>query len=446
MSTAGAAHSSNLWSVHEPATGQDLLPAPVVVSRTGAADPAPGTAPVAAESWSDHRDRRGPRPRGGLWLVDAATAEGLRGCGGGFFPAALKWRSALSRPGRVTVVANAAESETLSAKDATLLRLRPHLVLDGLATLSETLEATSAVLWMHDSDRATRRAVGEALRDRQRAGLDELPVAVRAVGGGYLSGESSAIKQALDGGPLLPRFRTAEPPGDRAVVVHNVETLARLSSLGTSAASAAAREGRQGRSWESTPPSTRLLTVLTPHDRRVVEVPGGTRLGELVTWVTGRQPPGGAAVLLGGFGGTWRRWSEVAGVRVDEHGARDRGASLGPGIVAPLWAEACGVSVTAAIAGYLARASARQCGPCLFGLPAVAEAMGRLRDGTARRAELTRLRGDLAAVAGRGACHHPDGAVRLVRSALEVFGDDVEAHAAGEPCGRPGSTIPVPEG
>ena len=47
-------------------------------------------------------------------------------------------------------------------------------------------------------------------------------------------------------------------------------------------------------------------------------------------------------------------------------------------------------------------------------------------------------------MAGRGACHHPDGAVRLVRSALAVFGEDVAAHAAGRPCGRPGDTIPVP--
>ena len=102
------------------------------------------------------------------------------------------------------------------------------------------------------------------------------------------------------------------------------------------------------------------------------------------------------------------------------------------------------MAVTAAIVGYLARASARQCGPCLFGLPALAEGLARLRDGSARRRELARLGEDLVAVAGRGACHHPDGAVRLVRSALAVFGEDVAAHAAGRPCGRPGDTIPVP--
>jgi NADH:ubiquinone oxidoreductase subunit F (NADH-binding) len=42
-----------------------------------------------------------------------------------------------------------------------------------------------------------------------------------------------------------------------------------------------------------------------------------------------------------------------------------------------------------------------------------------------RLAALSRL------VAGRGACHHPDGTVRLVASTLRVFADDVSAHLAG---------------
>jgi uncharacterized protein YhfF len=35
---------------------------------------------------------------------------------------------------------------------------------------------------------------------------------------------------------------------------------------------------------------------------------------------------------------------------------------------------------------------------------------------------------------GRGACRHPDGVVRMVRSALSVFANDIERHANGEVC------------
>ncbi|WP_431247885.1 hypothetical protein [Leifsonia xyli] len=40
-------------------------------------------------------------------------------------------------------------------------------------------------------------------------------------------------------------------------------------------------------------------------------------------------------------------------------------------------------------------------------------------------------------VVGRGACHHPDGTVRLIRSALQTFGRDVHAHADGRCTRRP---------
>jgi NADH:ubiquinone oxidoreductase subunit F (NADH-binding) len=149
-------------------------------------------------------------------------------------------------------------------------------------------------------------------------------------------------------------------------------------------------------------------------------------------------------VLLGGYGGTWARWEDVAGLSVDEAAVRRHGLTLGAGIVAPLADGSCGVAITAAIAGYLARVSAGQCGPCLFGLPALAGRLDRLARGRARRSELARLGTDLDAVDGRGACHHPDGAVRLVRSALAVFGDDYAAHARGRPCGGSAAYIPLP--
>jgi NADH:ubiquinone oxidoreductase subunit F (NADH-binding) len=93
--------------------------------------------------------------------------------------------------------------------------------------------------------------------------------------------------------------------------------------------------------------------------------------------------------------------------------------------------QRCGLAATADIVARLAEASAGQCGPCLFGLPAMASrfadlATGRLAAQAA--AEAVRL---AEVVDGRGACHHPDGAARLVRSALRVFARDVHAHAEG---------------
>jgi NADH:ubiquinone oxidoreductase subunit F (NADH-binding) len=312
-------------------------------------------------------------------------------------------------------------------------------VLDGLATLAETLHASAPVLWIHDDDPVTSQALLEAVRERQRIGLDEPPVTVRAVAPAYLSGESSAIKQALAGGPVLPGFQRAGGSASVAgpVVVHNVETLAQLSRLPNRRGPAAPTDQAVVETS-----AVRLLTILTPQDRRVIGVPVDARLDEAVLLATGTRVPPAATVLLGGFGGLWARWSDVAGSAVDESVLRANGYTLGPGIVAPLWEPSCGVAVTAAITDYLVAASAGQCGPCLFGLRALADSLERLRTGRVRRGELRRLHDDLTAVAGRGACHHPDGAVRLVSSALEVFADDVAAHVHGAPC--PASHLPIP--
>jgi NADH:ubiquinone oxidoreductase subunit F (NADH-binding) len=110
------------------------------------------------------------------------------------------------------------------------------------------------------------------------------------------------------------------------------------------------------------------------------------------------------------------------------------GATAGVGIVIVLGQSACGLMESARIAHYLAGQSAGQCGPCVYGLPAIADDLTRLARGQADPGLLSRLDRRLREVDGRGACRHPDGAVTLVRSALHVFAPDVSAHVAGARC------------
>jgi NADH:ubiquinone oxidoreductase subunit F (NADH-binding) len=439
--------------------GAGLLLESVRVARAGAADRVDRRDGRATERWADHLQRWGARPRGELWLLDALEESGLTGYGGGHFPVARKWRGVLGTSSDITVVANGSESESLSGKDATLLRQRPHLVLDGLRCAMETVGAREGVVWLHESDRYTRRVVEDAIHERAREGRNEGEARdlgemremreVRVVAGPntYLAGESSAIVRGLAGGPVLPTFR-----GDRGrrrrsdepvTLVHNIETLARVALV---ARECAFSDGRNRLECFAPGPDTTLLTVLAADHRHVLEVPRRAALREAVArtaWADAAEP---TYVLLAGFGGMWARWTDVRDVEVNEPQMRRQGRTLGAGIVAPLPGDACGVSETAAIVRYLAASSARQCGPCMFGLPALAHSLELLRTGSAGRGELRRIVDDLAAVAGRGACHHPDGATRLVASALETFDEDLARHAKGRPCDNAGHPlIPVPE-
>lgn len=411
--------------------GPALLLRAVQLDRSGPADPWNA---VATERLADLMDRVGPRPRGTAELIGVLEREGLTGHGGAHVPTWMKWRAALRAGGPLTVVANGAESEPLSAKDATLLQQRPHLVLDGLALAAEALGARRAVVWLHGADEVTRAAVQAAINERRAARTAEPLLEVVAGPTHYLAGESSAITQALNGGPALPtaRRRGTDAAADSPrTLVQNVETLARLALI--------------ARGYP--PTATMLLTVLTPVGREVLEAPRGTPFTdvlELTGWLRGRPPK---AVLLGGFGGMWVHWRDVERLTFDEAELRAVGLTAGAGVVAPLPAGSCGLAETAAMAEYLASMSARQCGPCLFGLPALAEGVRLLAAGTATRRERIQVRADLRAVAGRGACHHPDGATRLITSALAVFEHDLDQHARGRVC--PGSgeiTLPVPRG
>ena len=77
---------------------------------------------------------------------------------------------------------------------------------------------------------------------------------------------------------------------------------------------------------------------------------------------------------------------------------------------------------------YLAPESSAQCGPCFFGLRALADACTRIADHGSDPEVLRRLERWSAEVRGRGACKHPDGAVMFLSSAMQVFADEFASH------------------
>ena len=370
-------------------------------------------------------------------LVAELDAVALAGRGGAHFAVARKWRSMAAREGGV-VVANGAEGEPASAKDAALLQHRPHLVLDGLACAAAAVGADRTVLWLHEGASATRDAVTRAMTERRSAGIRG-PVVELATGpDSYLTGESSAVVRALSGGPALPAFRrvpaTVSGIGGRPTLVHNVETLARVALV--------ARGGRTGYH------DTTLVTVVAEGHRTVLEVDPSTTVEQAVAAAVATASDGDPrttvgrtgsatapqAVLLGGYGGTWLPWSQAARLPLQHQALKEAGAGLGAGIVVPLPADACGLVETAGVLDYLAGSSARQCGPCLFGVRAIADQLLELAQGDGGRGNLRRLRRFAAEVEGRGGCHHPDGAVRLLLTAMTTFEADLSAHARHGRC------------
>jgi NADH:ubiquinone oxidoreductase subunit F (NADH-binding) len=372
-------------------------------------------------------------------LRDTVRASGLLGRGGAGFPTATKLDLAAASPGTPIVVVNASEGEPASRKDHTLLELRPHLILDGAHVAAAAVGADEIVVYSHHANAALLRALGE----RRDAGRANVPVRVINAPNRYVAGETSAVVSYLSGTGALPR-RGAQPAAKvgiagRPTVVNNAETFAHLALI--------ARFGPAWFSQVGTPqaPGSTLITlagsVAVPG--LVVEIVGPVTIGHVLESMGGLDAVP-RAVLLGGYGGTWITGEAAWHTLLERHHLSALGLSLGCGLVAVLDDDACGLVETARLLRWLAGQSSGQCGPCVFGLPALAELVDDIAAGKSRRADLRRLREHAASVRGRGACGHPTGAVNLVESALETFTPELAMHLRGAVCDPGGGSAPFP--
>ncbi len=441
---------------------------PLGVGEAGARLLAGPLASAGAEPLADHLARLGALPRAEVGkLLDEVAASGLAGRGGGGFPVARKLATArMAAPGQaapgqaapgqaapdqavagqaasgqaapgqaVAVVVNASESEPASRKDRVLCTLRPHLVLDGAAVAAALVGAPSVVVYAHRGADAVADAFRRAVAERRAANLPDPAFHLGMGPARYVAGEASAAASWLAGGEAKPRALAAPLAvaglSGQPTVVHNVETLAHLALL-----------ARFGASWwatAGTPASTgsRLVTVHGgEHGVTVLEVVGPVTVGRLLDHASGAttEGPPVRAVLVGGYAGRFVDGATGTSLPFTSEGLALAGAAPGCGLVAPLLADVCGVATTARLARWLAGESAGQCGPCLYGLADVAEALEALVAGTSSRRSVRTLRRLLGEVRGKGACHHPDGAVAMVGSALDVFAEEVDAHARRRRC------------
>ncbi|MFI7296597.1 NADH-ubiquinone oxidoreductase-F iron-sulfur binding region domain-containing protein [Streptomyces sp. NPDC050121] len=395
---------------------------------------------------TDHLRRHGQPPLDGNIpgpLLDAVEAAGLTGRGGAGFPTARKLRGVLGCRGPAVIVVNAMESEPASRKDQFLLAVAPHLVLDGAVLAATELGADTVHVCLPRTRTAQHRQLCTAVEERRRTRLDPVRIHLHALPHGYVSSESTSLVNWLNGGPARPQ---GSPPRShergvarRPTLVHNAETLAHLALI--------ARHGpdwfRQAGTTEE--PGTTLVTVSgAVAAPGVLEAPLGTPLATVLDRAGGPTGPL-RAILLGGFAGTWLP-AENVHTPLARRELAPLGAAPGAGVLVALHQRACGLTETARMLAFLAAHGARQCGPCRYGLPAVAEDFAALAAGQAHPELLSRLHRRTGLLPDRGACRHPDGAARLAASALRTFADDVDRHLTHGACpaaGRP-PQIPVP--
>jgi NADH:ubiquinone oxidoreductase subunit F (NADH-binding) len=358
-------------------------------------------------------------------LIKAVEAAHLLGRGGAAFPAAIKLRSVRERGGPRYLVVNGEEGEPLSVKDRWLLRIRPHLVLDGAFRAARAISAAKIFVYLADplADLSVRAALAELTEPG-------CPVEVVQVAPAYVAGEETAVVRAINGGPALPVDKPPRPfeagVDGQPTLVANVETLANIPFLDDP---------------ELRSPDTFLLTLSGACRKPgLYEVAFESRLSDVLSRTGGVDGPVQGALMGGFFAGLIG--ARVLDLPLSYHGLREQGSGLGCGAIWLMGRDECPVRVAADVMYYFLNNNARQCGPCIRGTAAMSAALDRLAAGAATADDLTRLTGWTTSLRGRGACGYLDGAANLPATLLREFGDHVDLHRAG-PCPRSGDADPA---
>ncbi|MBM6399184.1 NADH-ubiquinone oxidoreductase-F iron-sulfur binding region domain-containing protein [Phycicoccus sonneratiae] len=349
-------------------------------------------------------------------LVDDLHAAGLTGRGGAAFSTGVKVRAAHDHGAHLVV--NACDGEVGAAKDAHVVEHHLDELLRGAALVAHGRRRSITFAAHRGSRTAALLAAG---------GADVLEVPGR-----YVSSEETSLISFANGGlarpmtkrrPFVMGGRDAAGRRIPATVVLNAETVWRIAQVEA-----------HGPTWfrsfgTEDEPGPRLVT-LTGAVRwpGVLETQAGVTLASLLD---AAEPADGAQhLVVGGLGGVVLTADEARGLRWATPYLARFGGSLGPGIVDVLDPTRCPLRTVTRYLRYAAGETAGQCGPCMFGVPAVAAAWDRLVENPTGAA-LDDVRRHAGLLPDRGACRFPDGVGRFAASALRALRPHLAAHAAG---------------
>jgi NADH:ubiquinone oxidoreductase subunit F (NADH-binding)/NADH:ubiquinone oxidoreductase subunit E len=354
-------------------------------------------------------------------MLAAVERAGLRGLGGAGFPAARKWRLALSNPGPRHLVVNADEGEPGTFKDRHGLQAEPHRVLEGMLLAARAIGAEACWFYIRDEYPGLRHAVARCIEELRDAGLLHVPVALRRGAGAYICGEETALLESLEGRRGYPRHKPPFPGQSglfgQPTVIHNVETLWWLPEILATPEGAAryAAAGRRGATGE------RYFCVSgRVREPGVKRAPAGVTARELIEEFSGGMAEGHhfVAYLPGGASGGILPAS-LADLPLDVGSLDAHGCFVGSAAVVVLSDRDDLAEAARNLVRFFRDESCGQCTPCRVG---TAKAARMLDAPVWDRALLEEL---AQGMADGSICGLGQAAMNPVRSLLRFFPDAV---------------------
>jgi NADH-quinone oxidoreductase subunit F len=377
-------------------------------------------------------------------VVETVKRANLRGRGGGGFPAGLKWETTRNAPGKVKyVIVNADEGDPGAYMDRSLLEGNPHSVLEGLIIGAYAIGSHEGYIYVRQEYPLAVENLSIALSQARDYGLlgknilgsgFNFDVTIHRGAGAFVSGESSALMNAIEGkvGEPRPKYvRTAvsgirEKPSN----LNNVETWANVPLIISNGADWFTSIGTAGSK------GTKIFSLVGKvKNTGLVEVPMGTTLRQIIYDIGGgiRQGKKFKAVQTGGPSGGCLPES-LLDIPVDFDELTRVGSMMGSGGMIVMDEDDCMVDVARYFLNFLAEESCGKCIPCREGIRQMLDILNRICGGEGRTGDIELLEELSEVVRDASLCALGQTAPNPVLSTIRYFKDEYEAHIKERRC------------
>ena len=376
--------------------------------------------------------------------LEEVTKSGLRGRGGAAFPTGTKWSFLARSPGPVKyILCNCEEGDPGAFNDKAILESDTHTLLEGMLLAGYATGANYGYVFIrHGHDGPIRRTWSAIQQARELGILGEnifgsgfvFDLEVSLTGDSYVSGEETAMMEAIEGDRAMPRFRPPFPAQvglfGKPSNINNVKTFAYVPQI--------VEKGGEWFSGIGQNRSTGTAILCLSGNLRftgMVEVPLGMTLRQVVDEVAGGVPGEKGLKLLqtgGPLGGVLS--ADQLDISLDFEEMAQAGAILGSGGIIAADEDTCAVDMTRSLIAFCQFESCGKCFPCRLGMTHLLETLERICRLESDPSDLELMRQVGQNMQAGSLCGHGQLGFNPVASALRYFGDEFHAHMADRRC------------
>ena len=388
-------------------------------------------------------------------VIKEIIASGIRGRGGGGFPAGIKWRSAKEASEKRSelpyVVCNADEGDPGAFMDRSIIETDPHSVIEGMMIGAFAVGASEGFVYVRKEYPLAMVRLRKAIDDARERGLlgegimgtdFSFDIHIHRGAGAFVCGESTALMASMAGKVGEPRAKYVHNVEfgyrDKPTVLNNVETWANIPVIMEKGAAWFASIGTGDVSenpWGGSSGTKVFSLVGDINNTGLVEVPMGVTLREIIEDVGGGIPGGRSfkAVQTGGPSGGCIP-AEKLDMPIDFDSLTEAGSMMGSGGMIVMDDHTCMVDVARYFVEFLMDESCGKCTPCREGLYAMYQTLNRICQGEGKDGDVEFLEELAHTVNTTSLCQLGGTAGNPVLSTIRYFRDEYEKHIRDKTC------------